>query len=172
MRKELRRGDYASLNLYFVSGLFENSPDKTLGVGKFPVDLSEKSDIFFMDGVKLELNIMPGGHPLENSTSYGHGMSATHEVGHWLGLRHPFTHPALPDGTPIGDPCHADDIDKGDHIDDTPPQSRAWFECTAHPIEYYDSCPDQKGFDSEYCAEPVTLPPYGNANSVATNRYT
>lgn len=36
MRKKLRRGDYASLNVYFISGLSENSPDMTLGVGKFP----------------------------------------------------------------------------------------------------------------------------------------
>lgn len=89
---------------------------------------------------------MPGGHPLQNLSSHGHsilnsydhGMSATHEIGHWLGLMHPFTHPARADGTPIGDPCHADDIDRGDHIVDTPPQWKAWRVC-ARPIESYNS---------------------------------
>lgn len=166
MGKELRRGDYASLNIYFLSGLHDGNPNKLYGEGEFPyVQHVERSDGFLTDGVRLDFNTMPGGHPIDNNTFYGHGISATHEIGHWMGLMHPWTHPER------GDPCHADDTNEGDQIVDTPPQTLEWRHCYKS-IEKYDSCPGQDGFDSKYCSGLVILSPYLNTNSVSTNRYT
>ena len=182
MRKELRRGDYTSLNIYFLTGLYTYN-EGLLGKGEFPQlaakpkagasEPFEKSDTFYIDGVKLELNTMPGGHPISNHTQYGHGVSATHEIGHWLGLWHPWTHPLLPNGKPRGDPCRADETGEGDlrFHNDTPPQSHSWSTCDL-PIENYNSCPDQDGFDSKYCSDMITLVLCVGADSVISGRRT
>jgi len=155
MMEKLRRGDYASLNLYFLSGLHGGNPNQLYGEAVHPFaphpgasDPFENSYGFILDGVRLDLNTMPGGHPIDNDTYYGHGMTATHEIGHWMGLLHPWTHPVLNNGMPRGDICHADDTQEGDQISDTPPQKRRWRHCES-PIETYNSCPDQDGFDSK-----------------------
>jgi len=61
--------------------------------------------------------------------AYNKGRTTTHEIGHWLGLSHPW-------GAGAGN-CTADSADD-DLINDTPPQSQAVFGCPAYP--YYDNC--------------------------------
>lgn len=110
MKRSLRKGDQATLNLYSVD--FGNG---LLGYASFPWNV--QSDLT-NDGVVFQYSTVPGG----SETGYNLGKTATHEVGHWLGLYHVFQ-----------GGCQA----PGDFVDDTPPQSEATSGCSAGQ----DSCP-------------------------------
>ncbi|KAK6342929.1 hypothetical protein TWF718_008307 [Orbilia javanica] len=97
MKKKLRKGGYAALNMYFrplAQGL--------LGVCVFPEDIEKDSDDFWLDGCQVLHSSVPGG----STKNYDLGVTATHEVGHWFGLFHTFQ----------------DGCDGGDQVDDTPAQ--------------------------------------------------
>ncbi|EPQ26160.1 uncharacterized protein PFL1_06368 [Pseudozyma flocculosa PF-1] len=104
------RGDEKVLNLYSV-----NFSNNLLGYATFPWDAR---DALKQDGVVFQYSTVPGG----NELGYNMGKTATHEVGHWLGLYHVFQ-----------GGCAA----PGDLVDDTPPQSQATSGCPARQ----DSCP-------------------------------
>ncbi|KAK6349504.1 hypothetical protein TWF696_005788 [Orbilia brochopaga] len=104
MKKELRNGTYADLNLYFrklTGGL--------LGICVFPENVEEGSDTFKNDGCQCHTDTLPGG----SLKPYDEGKTCTHEVGHWLGLFHTFQ-----------GGCKG-----GDLVDDTPPESSPAFGC-------------------------------------------
>lgn len=75
-RAETRRGGPGALNIWLVD--FEY-----LGVATFPWD---QADSPALDGVRVDVESVPGGD-LER---FDQGKTATHEVGHWLGLYHTF----------------------------------------------------------------------------------
>lgn len=119
MTSHLRKGDFASLNMYFLSGFFNGT--KTLGstLRLFKFDGDEESEFFYRDGTMNDINTMPGGRQYrekyqEHINFNNLGRSAVHEVGHWLGLNHVFANQTQ-------HPCSADD--EGDGVDDTPRQS-------------------------------------------------
>ena len=94
-KPKLHRGGKGTLNLYstYIGG-------DLLGWSTFPWKYKADPE---MDGVTIHYGSMPGGE-IEN---FNKGFSATHEVGHWLGLYHTFQ-----------DGCGG----KGDRVADTPPE--------------------------------------------------
>lgn len=73
MKRKLRKGDYKTLNLYYINDL--GGPN---GYCYFPTAASPGSDTFYKDGCSIQTDKMTNGQ------------TTTHEVGHWLGLFHTF----------------------------------------------------------------------------------
>ncbi|MFC7326943.1 zinc metalloprotease [Marinactinospora rubrisoli] len=93
IKRELRRGDGGTLNLYTA-----DLGRGILGRSTFPQDYSVND---WADGVTVDYRTLPGG----GREKFDLGHTATHETGHWLGLFHTFqngcSHPS-------------------DYVDDTP----------------------------------------------------
>ncbi|KJZ72122.1 hypothetical protein HIM_08495 [Hirsutella minnesotensis 3608] len=131
MKRQLRRGDYKTLNLYYV----ESIPDDIGGYSTFPVPVtSRKSPEFIMDGVLVRQGTLPGG----NITGFNKGFATVHESGHWNGLFHTFQ-------------GGCDEIDGGDMVCDTPAMSDDTEcdddgpGCVSSCNDNQDTCPVRQG---------------------------
>lgn len=80
MKRALRKGNYGALNLYFLTSI------PYLGVCTFPTSTTPGSNAYIQDGCTVLHTTVPGG----SETGFNLGKTATHEVGHWLGLYHTF----------------------------------------------------------------------------------
>ena len=118
MKRKLRRGSYADLNVYTTQ-----QDDNTIGFATLPTRVG--ADIAF-DGVVIDYRTLPKGEFFP----YNEGHTLTHETGHWLGLEHTFR-----GGCAVS---HSD----GDNIADTPAERAPNSGC---PPDATDTCPGSEG---------------------------
>ncbi|KAF3922919.1 Ulilysin [Dactylellina cionopaga] len=117
MKKALRKGSYAALNVYY-----RPLGSSLLGVCVFPSKVTPGDRTFYLDGCQVHTDSVPGG----SLGDYNEGKTATHEIGHWLGLFHTFQGGCS--GT-------------GDGVDDTPAQRSSTYGC---PDPNPDTCAGDK----------------------------
>jgi hypothetical protein len=115
-RAQTRQGGADALNIWLVDFAY-------LGVATFPWDYDNQGSV---DGVRVLYSSLPGG----SETNYNLGETATHEVGHWLGLYHTFQ-------------GGCEERKGGDEVADTPAMSVPTNGCP----EGKDSCVDLPGLD-------------------------
>lgn len=128
MKKALRQGDANALNIYTV-GFNTDRARGLLGYATFPADYDSNT---LDDGVVVRYSTLPGG----SEAPYNEGQTLTHEVGHWVGLYHPFQ----------GE-CDGD----GDYVDDTPAEAEPADGDPANGCDVgRDSCPYEPGLDREH----------------------
>ncbi|MCP3103976.1 zinc metalloprotease [Myxococcus sp. K15C18031901] len=118
MKQSLHQGGATTLNIYTLI------PGSYLGESTFPSSLSGTNGLA-LDGVMVHFNSLPGG----NIVGANLGLTAVHEVGHWLGLLHPW------DGG-----CFV-----GDGVSDTPAMDGPVYGCPA--LGSVDSCGTLPGVD-------------------------
>ena len=114
-RSRTRIGSKKTLNMW-LGGYTDY-----LGIATFPWDVKRNGSV---DGVRVDYRSIPGG----SATDYNLGKTATHEVGHWLGLYHTFQ-----------GGCSK----QNDRVRDTPAQAAPTEGCP----EGADTCPGKRGLD-------------------------
>ncbi|CEJ89773.1 hypothetical protein VHEMI05599 [[Torrubiella] hemipterigena] len=118
MKQTLRKGDYRTFNVYYMS-------DWPGGYSSLPMAVTNGDKNFIEDGIVIGPPALNG----QGNEFYQHGKTLTHESGHWNGLLHTFQ-----------GGCEG----PNDYVDDTHAEQENLFDlCSANR----DSCSDQPGLD-------------------------
>ena len=121
-KQALRQGGPNALNIY------TGTAAGNLGFAYYPSVLrANGKKLQFLDGAVIHYGSLPGGF----IPRFNLGQTATHEVGHWLGLAHTFEKGCL---------------GQGDRVDDTPAMSVPTSGCP----EGKDTCVKEPGLDPIY----------------------
>lgn len=120
MKRKLHKGNASALNIYLNSISYKKPGDgELLGMATFPDEYAKAPN---KDGIVVKYSTLPGG----TNAPFNKGTTATHEVGHWLGLYHTFQ----------------GGCDKpGDEVGDTPAEAEAASGCPKNT----KSCPSSPG---------------------------
>lgn len=134
------------MNMWTVK--FKAPDDNLLGYAQFPFDsglegMESADNVAETDGV-VQLYRAFGTQDQDDGSfdlhsTYGLGRTATHEVGHWVGLRHIWGDGLCLAGTGAGCACHADDF-----CEDTPNSGQPNSDCQGTEIS---TCPTRVGPD-------------------------
>ncbi|OAA62952.1 metalloprotease MEP1-like protein [Cordyceps fumosorosea ARSEF 2679] len=119
MKTALRRGDYATLNVYVTPIAPDAEAGSIVGYATFPGRASKAA--FARDGVVVDSATLPG----VDKPPFNRGMTLVHEVGHWLSLLHTFE---APDDADDEDPL-AGCRGPGDYMYDTPAEGTSATGC-------------------------------------------
>jgi len=104
MKTSLKRGNDGTLNVYTTSG------GAYLGWAYLP-EITDTAQAY-LDGIVIDWRTVPGASN-EYAGEFDEGDTLTHEAGHWLNLEHTFY----------------GGCNRGDFVDDTPPQKSASSGC-------------------------------------------
>ena len=101
MKQALRRGTYSTLNIWFQTNLTATNdpkaPVRLLGYCTTPTNVTYEyngnlfdypASAYAIDGCNVYTGTVPGSPSVVYG--YNRGLTAAHEVGHWMGLLHTF----------------------------------------------------------------------------------
>ncbi|GAA0890734.1 hypothetical protein GCM10009122_04130 [Fulvivirga kasyanovii] len=108
-----------------------NLSNGTLGYAQFPGGPAATDGVVFSPQYCGSIDKQPAGETFYLKSPFNKGRTATHEVGHYLNLRHIWG-----DGD-----CSADDF-----VADTPTAAEEHYGCPSYPLK---SCTDNGGFTSD-----------------------
>lgn len=130
-KRKLHRGGWSTLNVYIA-----NLGSGLLGYATFPQDGKLK-----LDGLVVLNESLPGG----SAAPYNEGDTATHEIGHWLGLFHTFQNGCAKPGDSVRDTPYQLDGDNIFYCDESADTCRQPGTDPVHNFMSYgdDPCLDQ-----------------------------